>query len=62
MSSTKLDSRKIVVVDQSQEMRCPQCNKLAFKGRLGPGTEIEIQCRRCYDAEGKHFFFRVRQM
>jgi hypothetical protein len=53
---------EIVIVDRGQEVRCPQCNKLAFKGKLGKGTEIEVQCRRCYDENSKHFFFRVRVM
>lgn len=52
----------IIAVDRTQEVRCPQCNKLAFKGRLGVGTEIEIRCPRCYDSDGKHYFFRVRVM
>jgi hypothetical protein len=28
------------------ETRCPYCNRLFFKGSLGQGTEIEIQCTR----------------
>lgn len=53
---------RVIVVDRTQEVRCPQCNKLAFKGRLGSGTEIEIRCTRCYGVDRKHYFFRVRVM
>jgi len=30
----------------SGETRCPYCNRLFFKGALGEGTAIEIQCTR----------------
>jgi phage FluMu protein Com len=33
----------------SYENRCPhtRCNRILFKGILGPGTRIEIQCPKC---------------
>lgn len=31
------------------ETRCPysRCNRILFKGILGPGSRIEVQCPKC---------------
>ncbi len=39
-------TEKIIDVNVDNEYRCPYCNKLFFKGKLGTGTKIEIFCRR----------------
>lgn len=30
-----------------REERCPKCTKLLFRGRLPPGSRIEIKCPAC---------------
>lgn len=30
-----------------REERCKECKKLLFRGRLPPGTRIEIKCPAC---------------
>jgi hypothetical protein len=36
-------------VDTENHYRCsmPQCNHLLFKGKLAPGSAIEIKCSEC---------------
>jgi hypothetical protein len=41
---------KVIVVDAMKyETRCPhsRCNKILFKGVLGPGTKVEVLCQGC---------------
>ncbi len=34
-------------VDHETKHCCPFCKEVLFHGSLGPGTVIEIKCRRC---------------
>ena len=34
-------------VDLGKSMRCPYCERLLFKGKLGKNTAIEIKCKGC---------------
>ena len=36
-----------ITVDSTAETRCPVCNMKFFAGRLAPGSQIEIRCRKC---------------
>ena len=51
-----------VEVDMAAEWRCPECHKLLFKGKVSPGTSIEIPCPRCTKSKGtlvkRRFGFR----
>jgi hypothetical protein len=39
---------------------CPRCKKLVAKGVLGPGTMIQLRCRKgCKGADGKALLFPV---
>lgn len=29
------------------DVRCPKCNTLLYRARIGPGTWIQIRCKRC---------------
>lgn len=37
----------LIKVDESKELRCPECGKLLAKGDLGQGGSIEQKCLRC---------------
>ncbi|MCK9357787.1 MAG: Com family DNA-binding transcriptional regulator [Dehalococcoidia bacterium] len=40
---------KMIPVEEGYEVRCtePRCNRLLFKGRIAPGSSIEIKCPKC---------------
>jgi uncharacterized protein (DUF983 family) len=47
---TALDQARpepVVPVDVGVRNECPWCGHLMFKGRLGPGSAIQIKCSDC---------------
>jgi len=37
---------RVIPVETEKENRCPDCHRLLFKGRLAPGSRIEVKCPR----------------
>ena len=48
---SKTPDHKIVEIagysERLEKIRCPYCMHVLLFARLGPGTAIEIKCRRC---------------
>lgn len=37
----------LIECDTQREWRCPECHLLLFKGKVEPGSVIEVPCTRC---------------
>jgi hypothetical protein len=48
------------VIRDDQHFVCPACHRTAFTGVLGPGSVLDVKCRRSDCIHSKHgHYFRI---
>lgn len=45
--SIEYEPEPLIPVETELKTKCHKCRQLLFKGSIGEGTAIEVQCSRC---------------